>query len=108
MAIPTLTPAASSSAVVLPETGTAASASVATNYPYGMYVTGDLSDNNFITGAIEQVNYTFRKLGCDVLDIELTEKNIFAAYEEAVLEYSYIVNIHQAKNMLYKLHQKTS
>ena len=33
-----------------------------------------------------------------MLDIELTEKNIFAAYEEAVLEYSYILNIHQAKN----------
>ena len=101
MAIPTLTPAASSSAVVLPETGTAADALVAANYPYGIYASGDLLDNNFITGAVEQVNYTFRKLGGDILDIELTEKNIFASYEEAVLEYSYIVNIHQAKNILH-------
>ena len=101
MATPTLTPAASASAVALPETGSLSNAGTSTNYPYGMYVTGDLSDVNFVTGAAEQVNYTFRKLGGDVLDIELTEKNIFAAYEEAVLEYSYIVNVHQAKNILH-------
>tara|TARA_R110002012_G_scaffold119479_1_gene268562 strand:+ start:365 stop:1660 length:1296 start_codon:yes stop_codon:yes gene_type:complete len=101
MAIPTLTPAASASAIALPETGSLVNAAVSTNYPYGMYVAGDLSDTNFVTGATEQVNYTFRKLGGDVLDIELTEKNIFAAYEEAVLEYSYIVNVHQAKNILH-------
>ena len=97
MAIQTLTPAASSSAIALPETGALATAAISTNYPYGMYVSGDLSDDNFVTGATEQVNYTFRKLGGDILDIELTEKNIFAAYEEAVLEYSYLVNIHQTK-----------
>ena len=101
MATPTLTPAASASAVALPETGSLSNAGTSTNYPYGMYVAGDLSDVNFVTGAAEQVNYTFRKLGGDVLDIELTEKNIFAAYEEAVLEYSYIVNVHQAKNILH-------
>ena len=101
MATPTLIPAASASAVALPETGSLSNAGTSTNYPYGMYVTGDLSDVNFVTGAAEQVNYTYRKLGGDVLDIELTEKNIFAAYEEAVLEYSYIVNLHQAKNILH-------
>ena len=49
---------------------------------------------------MDQVSYTYKKLGGDVLDIELTEGNVFASYEEAVLEYSYIVNIHQAKNSL--------
>ena len=41
-----------------------------------------------------------RKLGGAVLDIELTEKDIYSHYEDAVLEYSYLVNIHQAKNTL--------
>ena len=57
-------------------------------------------DANFINGASDQVTYTFKKLGGDVLDIELTPGNIYAAYEEAVLEYSYQINIHQAKNVL--------
>ena len=39
-------------------------------------------------------------MGGDVLDIELTEGNVYAAYEEAVLEYSYLLNLHQSKNTL--------
>ena len=40
-------------------------------------------------------------LGGDVLDIELTpEDNVYTAYEMATLEYSTIVNNHQAKNVL--------
>ena len=101
MALPTLTPASSASAVVLPETGSLANAASSANYPYGIYASGSLADSSFVTGAAEQVNYTYRKLGGDVLDIEITEKNVFAAYEEAVLEYSYILNIHQAKNVLH-------
>jgi len=101
MSLPNLTPASSASAVVLPETGSLTNAAISTNYPYGLYASGSLSNSSFVTGATEQVNYTFRKLGGDILDIELTEKNIFAAYEEAVLEYSYILNIHQAKNILH-------
>jgi len=109
MATPTLTPSSQTSTVVLPQTGTFSVASVSTNYPYGLYASetkadgtsNELYDVNFITGAIEQVNFTYRKLGGDVLDIELTEKNVYAAYEEAILEYSYIVNIHQAKNILH-------
>jgi len=101
MSLPNLTPASSASAVVLPETGSLSNAAISTNYPYGIYASGSLSNSSFVTGAAEQVNYTYRKLGGDVLDIELTEKNIFAAYEEAVLEYSYILNVHQAKNILH-------
>ncbi len=44
--------------------------------------------------------YTYKKLGGDVLDIELKADNVYAAYEEACLEYSYQINIHQAKNVL--------
>jgi hypothetical protein len=46
------------------------------------------------------VAYVYKKLGGDVVDIELTPSNVYASYEEAVLEYSYIVNLHQGKNVL--------
>ncbi len=107
MAVPTLTPSSQTSAVILPATGTLGTgtdgAGLTTHYPFGLYVTedADLFDSNFITGAADQVAYTFKKLGGDVLDIELTVGNIYAAYEEAVLEYSYIVNVHQSKNILH-------
>jgi hypothetical protein len=54
----------------------------------------------FVSGAVDQVSYVYRKLGGDVLDIEITAKQVYTAYEESVLEYSYIVNIHQSKNSL--------
>jgi hypothetical protein len=102
MSLPTLRPAQSAPTNILPETGSVSDAATVVNYPYGLYTdeTSPLYDSNFVSGAADQVNYTFRKLGGDVLDVELTQKNIFAAYEEAVLEYSYIVNIHQGKNTL--------
>jgi len=107
MATPTLTPTSQTSAVILPATGTAGTAADAsgntTHYPFGIYAetTAILYDTNFITGAADQVAYTYKKLGGDILDIELTVGNIYAAYEEATLEYSYIVNVHQAKNILH-------
>ena len=96
MAVPTLTPASQKSAIVLPITGTHSNVNSATNpLPFGIYTTAD-----FVSGAVDQVAYTYKKLGGDVVDIELTEYNVYAAYEESVLEYSYIVNIHQSKNIL--------
>jgi len=105
MALPELTPASTSSKVILPSTGstitTADGAGNSTNYPIGLYTTGgDLYDENFISGAADQVAYVYKKLGGDVLDIELTTANVYSAYEEAVLEYSYQINLHQSKNAL--------
>ena len=97
MSAPTLTPRQQTSVIVLPATGTLGTgtdgAGTLTHYPFGLYVDtdSDLFDKNFITGAADQVAYTFKKLGGDVLDIELTVGNIYAAYEEATLEYSYIL-----------------
>ena len=54
----------------------------------------------FLSGAADQVAYTYKKLGGDVVDIELTVGNVYSAYEEAVLEYSNIINSHQAANIL--------
>jgi len=89
-----LRPSSQTSAIILTKTGSAAA--VAAAVPFGMY-TGSLE---FLTGASAQVAFVYKKLGGDVVDIELTPANVYAAYEEAVLEYSYIINLHQSKNML--------
>ena len=100
MAVPTLIPKRKTSAIVLTATGSSTDVTAA-NLPFGIYATnGSLYDSDFVSGAVNQVAYTYRKLGGDVLDIEITTQNVYAAYEESVFEYSYIVNTHQAKNML--------
>tara|TARA_B100000287_G_scaffold111836_1_gene104220 strand:- start:337 stop:1617 length:1281 start_codon:yes stop_codon:yes gene_type:complete len=94
MAVPTLTPASQMSKVILPVTGNPED--VSGSLAFGVY-----SDTEeFLSGAAAQVEYTFRKLGGEILDIELSASNVYAAYEEACLEYSYILNIHQSKNIL--------
>ena len=120
MAKPTLTPKQNTSTIILSENYEipAFSQEVSSDYqklissfPFGIYsnvdywfdANGDAEQaqvDNFLKGAADQVAFTYRKLGGDVLDIELTREQVFAAYEEAVLEYSYIVNIHQTKNVL--------
>lgn len=103
MAVPTLTPASQTSAVRLPVTGTHANVNTATNpLPFGIYTgpAGSQESTDFVSGAVDQVAFVYKKLGGDVLDIELTQYQVYAAYEEAVLEYSYLINIHQAKNVL--------
>lgn len=95
MAVPTLTPSSQTSATILP-TGSNATDAQNAVLPFGVYQ----SDIYFRQGAADQVAYVYKKLGGDVLDVEITKEQVFAAYEEAVLEYSYIVNIHQSKNIL--------
>ncbi len=89
-----LQPLSQTSAIILSSTGSADD--VASAVPFGMYT----DSAEFVTGAARQVDFVFKKLGGDVVDIELTNDNVYAAYEEAVLEYSYIVNMHQGKNVL--------
>jgi hypothetical protein len=93
MAFPPLTPTSTTSAIILPEDGV--EADVAATLAIGFY-----STDAFLSGAASQVAYTHKRLGGDVLDIELTAKNVYNHYEEACLEYSYIVNLHQARNAL--------
>ena len=100
MSAPTLTPASNLSAIVLPSTGD--STKVNDALPYKIYSdeTSPMYSTEFISGAVDQVSYVYKKLGGDVLDLELTQGNIYASYEESVLEYSYLVNLHQATNVL--------
>jgi len=89
-----ISPISETSTVVLTSTGSADD--VAASVPFGVY-TGSV---DFLSGASLQVGYVFKKLGGDVIDIELTPANVYSAYEEAVLEYSYIINLHQSQNVM--------
>ena len=100
MSVPTLTPASTLSAIVLPETGSLSNVNSAVPYKIYSEESSPMYSTQFISGAVDQVSYVYKKLGGDVLDLEITEGNVYAAYEEAVLEYSYLVNIHQATNVL--------
>ena len=93
MSFPDLTPTSTTSAIVLPITGN--HSDVVSSLAIGFYTT-----DAFVTGAVAQVAYTYKRLGGDVLDIEIKAENVYNHYEEAVLEYSYIVNLHQARNSL--------
>jgi len=89
-----LQPLSETSAIILSSTGD--ETAVAAAVPFGIYN----SSQYFLTGAAKQVDFVYKRLGGDVVDIELTDSNVYAAYEEAVLEYSYILNMHQGKNIL--------
>jgi hypothetical protein len=102
MAVPTLTPSSQTSAITLPTGSHPSDVKDNLELPFQIYSDSDsgMFSQYFCTGAANQVAYTFKKLGGDVLDIEITTGSVFSAYEEGVLEYSYILNIHQAKNIL--------
>lgn len=57
MAIPTLLPKSTLSAIILPITGTVAN--VSANLPFGIYS----SDVNFLSGASDQVGFVYKMLG---------------------------------------------
>tara|TARA_R110000824_G_scaffold8737_3_gene39567 strand:- start:34289 stop:35563 length:1275 start_codon:yes stop_codon:yes gene_type:complete len=99
MATPTLTPVSQTSAITLPSSSTwqeALDGSSDGVFPFSVYT----EDHLFLSGAADQVGYAYKKLGGDVLDVEITKEQVYTAYQEATLEYSYIVNIHQAKNSI--------
>jgi len=89
-----LAPTSTQSSVILTSTGSVTD--VAAAVPIGAYT----GSTDFLSGASLQVSFVYKKLGGDVVDIELTPSNVYAAYEEAVLEYSYIFNLHHGKNTL--------
>lgn len=91
---PDLSPRSTSSKVILPRTGSFDR--VVESLPIGVYS----NSPSFITGAVDQVAYTFKMMGGDSLDLEITDCSVYAAYEDAVLEYSKTVNLYQAKSTL--------
>ncbi len=103
MALPTFSPASTMSKVILPVTGNVNNV-IASNLPFGVYVStsywNEIQVSSYKTGSVEQVAFVYKKLGGDVIDIELVENQVHTAYEEACLEYSYLINLHQSKNAL--------
>ena len=56
--------------------------------PFGIFD----ADPAFQKAADSMVIFVKRKLGDDVLSVELTKKQIWACFEEACLEYSRLIN----------------
>ncbi len=57
-------------------------------------------DTQFQSDADKIVTFVKRKLGDDILSVELTKKQIWANFEEAMFEYSNLVNQYQTKSQL--------
>ena len=64
--------------------------------PFGVFD----SEKDFQIDADSMVTFVKRKLGDDILSVELTNKQIWMSFEEAALEYSRVVNEYQAKSQL--------
>lgn len=61
------------------------------------------SDTDFQAEADSMITFVKRKLGDDILSVELTRKQIWGCFEESTLEYSSIINQYQAKSQLANL-----
>jgi len=64
--------------------------------PFGAFDT----DTDFQSDADKLVTFVKRKLGDDILSVELTKKQIFACFEESFFQYGQIVNEYQARSQL--------
>lgn len=67
--------------------------------PFGFFD----SDSDFRSEADAMVTFVKRRLGDDVLSVELTKKQVWACFEESFLEYASIVNQYQARSQLLSL-----
>ena len=67
--------------------------------PFGFFDT----DVSFQSEADSMITFVKRKLGDDILSVELTKRQIWACFEESMLEYSSIINQYQAKSQLANL-----
>ena len=67
--------------------------------PFGFFD----ADTAFQSEADSMVTFVKRKLGDDVLSVELTKKQIWACFEESFLEYGSILNQYQARSQLLNL-----
>jgi len=67
--------------------------------PFGFFN----ADAAFQTEADSMVVYVKRKLGDDILSVELTKKQIWACFEESLMEYGAVINRYQAESNLMNL-----
>ncbi|HBQ59933.1 MAG TPA: hypothetical protein DD671_10000, partial [Balneolaceae bacterium] len=64
--------------------------------PFGIFD----SDTDFQSDADSMITFVKRKLGDDVLSVELTSKQIWMCFEESVFEYSKYINEYMTKSQL--------
>ena len=67
--------------------------------PFGFFD----NDPDFQTEADAMVTFVKRRLGDDILSVELTKKQIWACFEEAFCTYGAIINQYQAKSQMASL-----
>ena len=67
--------------------------------PFGVFD----DDDHFIEDADNIILYIKRRLGDDIMSVELTNKQIWANFEEAVLEFSKNINANQASSYMSNL-----
>ncbi len=71
-------------------------ASTTSPTPFGIFD----ADDHFKADADGVVLYVKRRLGDDILSVELTNKQIWANFEEATMEFSKQLNSHQAESYM--------
>ncbi len=64
--------------------------------PFGFFD----NETDFQTEADNIVTFIKRKMGDDILSVELTKKQIWATLEESALEFGAILNQYQAKSQM--------
>ena len=74
-------------------------ASTSAPTPFGQFD----SDETFQSHADSMIQFVKRKLGDDILSVELTRKQIWACFEEASFEYSKLANEYTTKSQLSNL-----
>jgi len=67
--------------------------------PFAYYDT----DADFLADADKMVTFVKRSLGDDILSVELTKKQIWMCFEQAVTKYSAIINHYQVKSVLFNI-----
>ena len=58
------------------------------------------SDSDFQSDADSMFTFVRRKLGDDILSVELTKKQVWACFEESVFEYGKFVNEYMTKSQI--------
>jgi hypothetical protein len=92
-----LTPASNIPTISLPNVGVTENVHSALHpLPYSLYTDND----EFIRACVEQVSFVYYQLGGGQLNVELDEYTVYQTYQQAVMDYSEMINTHQAANIL--------
>ena len=65
----------------------------ATNTPFSFYT----DDTTYVTHSVQTAEWCAKRLGYPIMDVELQGEQMYACFEEAVTEYSSIVNQYNIK-----------